>query len=102
LTIGAAKKENPVSHYVRIELFNASDDDYAKLHGHMKAEGFRRTVRRDGERYKLPTGTYRSSSFGSRSAALEAADRAASNTKKKHSVLVTRGSAKLSGLKKAN
>jgi hypothetical protein len=49
-----------MANYVaRIELHNASYDDYEALHAAADRRGFSRTIAADGgARYQLPTGTY--------------------------------------------
>ncbi|UEW68645.1 type V toxin-antitoxin system endoribonuclease antitoxin GhoS [Burkholderia gladioli] len=43
----------------RVELLNASSDDYEKLHGEMKKRFFERNISGDdGKTYTLPTATY--------------------------------------------
>lgn len=89
-----------MSHYVRIELHNAVAKDYDALHGYMAAEKFGATVPGKEGEFLLPPGTYYSTSFASSQKAMDAAGRAASRTKKEHSILVTNGPAKWRGLKK--
>jgi hypothetical protein len=43
----------------RVELHNATYQDYEALHGAMKRRGYSRTVvSNDRKKYRLPTGTY--------------------------------------------
>ncbi len=47
------------SYLARVELHQATYDDYETLHEAMKRRGFSRIiVSNDGKRYRLPTGTY--------------------------------------------
>jgi hypothetical protein len=47
------------NYIARVELHNASYDDYDTLHESMKRRGFTRVIgANDGKRYQLPTGTY--------------------------------------------
>ncbi|WLG54036.1 hypothetical protein PSH77_15170 [Pseudomonas extremorientalis] len=47
------------NYLVRIELFEATADNYDRLHANMDALGIERTVRySNGNLYQLPTGTY--------------------------------------------
>jgi hypothetical protein len=47
------------SYLARVELHNATYDDYEVLHAAMQRRGFSRTIASDEPRtYRLPTGTY--------------------------------------------
>jgi hypothetical protein len=58
----------------RIELHNATYQDYANLHAYMAAEGYGTTIRgSDGQTYQLPPAEYHLDSHLSRGQALEKA-----------------------------
>lgn len=47
------------NYLARVELHNATYQDYEALHGAMKRRGYARSiVSNDRKRYRLPTGTY--------------------------------------------
>jgi hypothetical protein len=47
------------NYLARVELHNATYQDYEALHAAMKRRGYARTiVSNDGKKYQLPTGTY--------------------------------------------
>lgn len=75
---------------VRVELHDATWNDYDVLHAAMESEGFRRTVRSDdGITYHLPTAEYDLSAYKDRSEVLDKAKAAATRTRKGFGVLVT-------------
>jgi hypothetical protein len=75
---------------VRVELHRADADDYETLHSAMKDEGFSRLIKSsDGKRYHLPTAEYDRSGELTRSEVLDSAGKAAAQTNKKASILVT-------------
>lgn len=87
----------------RIELHDASYDEYQVLHRAMEAEGFERTITSDdGVTYHLPTAEYYRTVELTRQQVLEAAKRAAAKTGKRFGAIVTesRGST-WNGLDKA-
>lgn len=43
---------------VRVELHDADDNDYEKLHEEMRNQGFSRSIGIDGVRWKLPSAEY--------------------------------------------
>jgi hypothetical protein len=97
---GRAKMANYIS---RVELHSASYEDYETLHGAMQRQGYSRTiVGDDGATYNLPTGTYDvSGTTASLAQALNAAEAAAKETKKKYSIIVAeRTAARWTGLSK--
>jgi hypothetical protein len=74
----------------RVELHKAYEDDYEVLHAAMEQRGFSRQITSDdGVTYHLPTAEYNYSGSTTRSRVLELAKEAASETNKKHAVLVT-------------
>ena len=73
----------------RVELHDASYQDYVSLHGYMTAEGYTTTIRGgDGKTYQLPPAEYNLDGSYTRDQALEKAQRAAQKTKKKFAVVV--------------
>ena len=91
------------SFMTRIELHDASYDEYQVLHRAMEAEGFERTITSDdGVTYHLPTAEYYRTVELTRQQVLEAAKRAAAKTGKRFGAIVTesRGST-WNGLDKA-
>ena len=74
----------------RVELHRAYDDDYDVLHAAMERRGFSRQITSDsGKTYHLPTAEYNISGNKTRDQVLDLAKAAASETNKKHAVLVT-------------
>ena len=74
----------------RVELHDASYQDYERLHTAMHAEGFTRTITSDqGVRYWLPTAEYYRTASLTRSQVLDSAKRAAGTTSKSFAVVVT-------------
>lgn len=74
----------------RVELHDARNEDYAVLHGLMKAEGFERTITAsEGTTYHLPMAEYFRQDGSTRPQVLEAAKRAATKTNKRFGVIVT-------------
>lgn len=74
----------------RVELHEASYEDYERLHSTMEAEGFSRTITSsDNVTYHLPTAEYNRSGNLDRDQVLESAKRAASKTQRRYAVLVT-------------
>lgn len=87
----------------RVELHNADEDDYEKLHAAMGKEGFSKTiVSSDGITYHLPTAEYDREGNLTRDQVLESAKRAANKTGCTHGVLVTESNGRTwKGLEKA-
>jgi hypothetical protein len=80
-----------MANYVaRIELHNATYDDYVRLHGAAARRGLLRTiVASDGKKYQLPTGTYIAENTSvSLEQAYAAAEAAATETRKRFWVVV--------------
>ena len=74
----------------RVELHDANDDDYEKLHEKMEAKGFSRTITSDeGTTYHLPPAEYDYSGDVTRAQVREKAKSAASLVMSSYSVLVT-------------
>jgi hypothetical protein len=74
----------------RVELHNATYSDYETLHAAMQRRGFSRRITSDsGTTYHLPTAEYDCSGNFTTQEVLNAAKAAASETKKRFSVLVT-------------
>lgn len=74
----------------RVELHRGHEDDYEVLHAAMEERGFSRQITSDdGVTYHLPTAEYNYSGSKTRSQVLDLAKAAASETNKKHAVLVT-------------
>ena len=74
----------------RVELHNATYQDYENLHSAMETEGFERTITSDqGTTYHLPTAEYYRSTTLTRSQVLDSAKRAADKTKKHYAAVVT-------------
>jgi hypothetical protein len=72
----------------RVELHQASWQDYENLHKQMEARGFSRTIRADdGVWYKLPTAEYVSTTSALVSQVRDLAKQAANATGKSNSVL---------------
>lgn len=86
----------------RVELHNATYNDYETLHREMDRRGFARTIRADnGEVYQLPTAEYDCSATNGRATVLAAAQAAAAQTGKSASILVTESAGRTwSGLQK--
>lgn len=75
---------------IRVELHDATWDDYETLHQEMEQRGFERTITSDdGKIVHLPTAEYNFSGDSKRGDVLELADAAANKTKRKHGILVT-------------
>ncbi len=75
---------------VRIELLDASPDDYDTLFSALRPEGFERTVPGgDGTRYRLPPEEYNYDAKATANDVMDAAKRAAARTGKEFRVLVT-------------
>ena len=77
----------------RIELQDASPDDYAALDQAMMGANFSKTVRSDrGQEYRLPHGTYFSQAFGmSASDVRNLAASAATRTGRRYDIVTTSG-----------
>jgi hypothetical protein len=92
-----------MSHTIRVELHDATGDDYARLHEAMESEGFSRLISSDdGGAYHLPWAEYDWSGNDARSSVLASAKRAASRTGREFAVLVTESKGRTwSGLQKA-
>lgn len=76
---------------VRVELHDADDEDYERLHEFMSDQGFERTVvGNDNVKYALPPAEYVLVNVQfTMSKVLEKAKLAASETAKRHAVFVT-------------
>jgi hypothetical protein len=75
---------------VRVELHNATYQDYENLHAAMGRAGFSRQIKSDaGKTYQLPTAEYIKSADVTRSQVLNQAKTAANSTGKTSGVLVT-------------
>lgn len=87
----------------RVELHRGHEDDYEVLHAAMEERGFSRQITSDdGVTYHLPTAEYYYSGNKTRSQVLDLAKAAASETNKKHAVLVTESNGRSwSGFEKA-
>jgi hypothetical protein len=73
----------------RVELLDASHEDYDKLHKEMKSIGFSREIPADGKLWELPSGTYFSDAFGLQYMALRAVTTVAETIARKALVIVT-------------
>jgi hypothetical protein len=74
----------------RIELHDASYQDYLNLHSHMAQEGYTTTiVANDGITYHLPTAEYNLVANCKIAQALEKAQRAAQKTRKRFAAVVS-------------
>jgi hypothetical protein len=74
----------------RVELHDADWNDYTKLHGEMKNQGFSQTIRSDdGKVYELPPAEYNFVGEITRAQALDRAKAAAAKVKKTFGVVVT-------------
>ena len=73
----------------RVELHDASGDDYTNLHEAMQGEGFSRLIQGSKGKYRLPWGEYNFEGDQDSSHVLEAAKRAAKSTGCEFEVLVT-------------
>jgi hypothetical protein len=74
----------------RVELHGATRDDYETLHDAMEGEGFSRKIKGDdGTRYHLPEAEYTISGVLTRTDVLDRAERAADQTGRSSSLLVT-------------
>ena len=79
-----------MNYTVRVELHNASWDDYETLHAEMENRGFARTITgNNGVTYQLPTAEYNASSQMDAVGVREVASEAAKATGRKYAVLVT-------------
>lgn len=87
----------------RVELHNATYNDYEVLHREMSRRGFSRTIRADGgDVYHLPQAEYDCSAATGKAAVLAAAQAAAAQTGRGASILVTESAGRTwSGLAKA-
>ena len=75
---------------VRVELHDADEDDYEKLHEYMEEAGFLRTVASgDGKKYHLPPAEYNLEVNMTRDAVRESGSKAAKRTGKEFAILVT-------------
>jgi len=89
------------SYIARVELHQATSDDYQLLHGAMERRGYSRMIKGDnGIIYWLPTGTYDvADTTATLDQAHNAATSAAAETKKSSSIIVSlRGAASWNGL----
>ena len=74
----------------RVELHHANYIDYETLHTAMAAEGFSRTISDGKKTYRLPEAEYNCDSDAEKDVVLAAAERAASKTRKRYAILVTK------------
>lgn len=75
---------------VRVELHNATRDDYEKLHGYMAKQGFKNAITSDaGTTYLLPPAEYNFEGSATRDQVLQGAKAAAALAKSSYAVLVT-------------
>ncbi|WP_109477600.1 type V toxin-antitoxin system endoribonuclease antitoxin GhoS [Paraburkholderia sp. C35] len=80
------------SFITRVELQNASAEDYERLHSEMESRGFKRTISgKNGTSYKLPTATYSLSFIGTASQVSDQARNAANATGRKNWIITTEG-----------
>lgn len=88
----------------RVELHNATRDDYVALHEKMRAKGFYQAIRSsDGTVYHLPPAEYDYAGDVTRDQVLEKAKAAASSVKSSYAVLVTESAGRVwYGLTKVN
>ena len=88
---------------VRVELHQATWDDYETLHAAMERSGFSRLITSDdGKTYHLPLAEYNASGSLDSSRVRDIAWAAAKTTGKKSSVLVTEGNRAWVGLESTN
>lgn len=75
----------------RVELINATSEDYDLLHTEMENKNFTRTIVSDSDKIKhyLPPAEYNRDGNYTRQQTLDAAKVAASKTRKEHRILVT-------------
>ena len=74
----------------RVELHDATYNDYLQLHGFMRQEGFATTIRGDdGVVYQLPPAEYHVEAPWTAVQACDVASRAAQKTQKTFAVLTT-------------
>ena len=87
----------------RIELHDATWNDYEKLHAEMVAQGFVNTIRADdGVTYELPPAEYNFDGDLTRSDVLDRAKTAAGRTNRKYAAIVTQSNGRTwCGLAKA-
>jgi hypothetical protein len=79
-----------VAFNTRVELHDATYQDYLNLHSYMAQEGFTNTIRAyDGTSYQLPPAEYNLVSNCTIAQALEKAQRAAQKSRKRFAVLVS-------------
>lgn len=78
---------------IRVELHDATWQDYDTLHQEMGKEGFSRTIQaNDGALYQLPTAEYVIGANGTTEQVLDAAKRAAARTRKSFGVIASQAS----------
>lgn len=87
----------------RVELHNATYQDYVNLHAYMSQEGFTNTLRGDdGTLYHLPPAEYELNANFTAAQVRDKARKAAARTQKSYAVVaVERGAAAWVGLAKA-
>jgi hypothetical protein len=83
------KRNAPVAKFMtRVELHDATYNDYLQLHGFMRQEGFTQTIRGDdGIVYQLPPAEYHIEASWTAVQARDVASRAAQKTQKTFAVL---------------
>ncbi len=78
------------SYTTRVELHDATSEDYTRLHHAMEERGFVRTITSSkGVTYHLPWGEYDFSGSQTRAEVLGMAEEAAGSARRKYEVLVT-------------
>lgn len=87
---------------VRVELHDASWEDYVELYEHMSVQGFSDVIQSDnGTKYKMPPAEYNHEGTTSGSQVLERAKSAAVKTGRRYAVLVTESTSRTwEGLKR--
>lgn len=81
----------------RVELINATSEDYDLLHNEMENKNFTRTIVSDNDKieYYLPPAEYNRDGNYTRQQTLDAAKVAASETRKKYRILVTESAGRI-------
>ncbi len=87
----------------RVELHDATWDDYVRLHSAMKVQGFSRTIKSDdGKTYELPPAEYNYEGVAAQAEVLAKAKAAAGSVKPSFAVFVTEAARRIwVGLKAA-
>lgn len=81
----------------RVELHKANSDDYDTLHEEMENEGFTRTITDTdtNEEFHLPEAEYNYEGNTTKGDVLDKAKKAADNTGRKYSILVTKSNGRI-------